>query len=170
MKKALEEAADKNKLAVVEVIRRSITATLEEEKSAVRTAPSKADDELRQKLLEVAGSYLAGPLLPDSEYQDADEWEEPLSESSREYLLDECRRLGLEDVITVLKQPTDRMGREEDIGEARWLDRQSKDLSLLLFRIVNEPHRLAFQRAEQAKQRLIATFENSSASAARETP
>ena len=58
MKKALEEAADESKLAVVEVIRRSITATLEEEKSAVQTPPSKADGALRQKLLEVAG----GPI------------------------------------------------------------------------------------------------------------
>lgn len=172
MKKALEKVADKENLAVVEVIRRAINGALEEKrKSAAQTPPSKLDEALRQKLLNTAGAYLAkGSLLPDHEYEDAVEWEEPLSESSKEILRDELARLQLDSIITVLNPPSHCMGREEDDVSAREeiqrLDRQAKDLSLLLFRVVSEPNRLEFRRIQEAQERIIAAaFENSSASA-----
>ena len=84
-------------------------------------------------------------------------------------ILHECKRLGLEDIIEVFEGLKSRMSLAGDFGDTSdhyWCEVRSKELSVLLFRILTEANRSKIQRAELAEKRLIAAFENSSASAA----
>ena len=150
MKRELETAAAEWKTSLVEAARRCIRSGLRAKATQADMSAEHGDRALAHALTIAAGRVLSGKDVPLHE-----EYDRELYGKDFETCLDTCRRLGLKDLETVLRQTNE----TED----------GKHLFSVLLETLDEPRRLEAERLDTAKNRLINAYlqaENAAAQSA----